>query len=99
VADGKIAEHWANRDDLAGMAQLGLLPGTPSNPRQTAPHPGANGPRATEVEPKPRGLAEWWSALGAGGGRHGPHKLNDLLGGHGELLLCLLRLVSAPLQH
>ncbi|MGM9473784.1 ester cyclase [Pseudarthrobacter sp. YS3] len=30
VADGKIAEHWSNRDDLGLMQQLGViqLPGT-----------------------------------------------------------------------
>jgi predicted ester cyclase len=33
VADGKIIEHWANRDDLGQMAQLGLLPPPPVNPR------------------------------------------------------------------
>jgi steroid delta-isomerase-like uncharacterized protein len=27
VADGRIAEHWACRDDLGHLAQLGLLPG------------------------------------------------------------------------
>ncbi len=27
VADGLIAEHWACRDDLGHMRQLGLLPG------------------------------------------------------------------------
>jgi predicted ester cyclase len=27
VVDGKIAEHWATRDDLGMMQQLGLLPG------------------------------------------------------------------------
>jgi predicted ester cyclase len=26
VADGKIAEHWASRDDLGQLVQLGLLP-------------------------------------------------------------------------
>lgn len=26
VADGKLIEHWANRDDLGMMAQLGLMP-------------------------------------------------------------------------
>ena len=29
VADSKIVEHWANRDDLGGMTQLGLLPASP----------------------------------------------------------------------
>ena len=27
--DGKIAEHWANRDDLGQAAQLGWIPPTP----------------------------------------------------------------------
>jgi predicted ester cyclase len=26
VADGKVAEHWACRDDLGQFAQLGLTP-------------------------------------------------------------------------
>ena len=26
VADGKLLEHWANRDDLRMVAQLGLMP-------------------------------------------------------------------------
>ena len=30
VLDGKIAEHYANRDDVGMMRQLGLLPPTPS---------------------------------------------------------------------
>lgn len=31
VRDGKLVEHWACRDDVGQMAQLGLLPGpTPS---------------------------------------------------------------------
>lgn len=29
--DGKLIEHWANRDDLGAMAQLGLLPAPPAN--------------------------------------------------------------------
>jgi predicted ester cyclase len=29
LEDGKMAEHWANRDDLGHMAQLGLLPPPP----------------------------------------------------------------------
>jgi predicted ester cyclase len=29
VADGKILEHWANRDDLGHAQQLGWLPPTP----------------------------------------------------------------------
>ena len=27
VSDGRIAEHWACRDDLGQLGQLGLLPG------------------------------------------------------------------------
>jgi predicted ester cyclase len=30
--DGKLIEHWANRDDVGAMAQLGLLPSPPANP-------------------------------------------------------------------
>jgi predicted ester cyclase len=30
VLDGKIAEHFANRDDVGMMRQLGLLPSPPS---------------------------------------------------------------------
>lgn len=31
IADGKIAEHWSGRDDLAVMQQLGVLsPPAPS---------------------------------------------------------------------
>ncbi|MEU6580315.1 ester cyclase [Nocardia sp. NPDC046763] len=29
IADGKIIEHWANRDDLGQAAQLGWIPPTP----------------------------------------------------------------------
>ena len=29
VADGKVAEHWANRDDLGMALQLGWVPPTP----------------------------------------------------------------------
>ena len=29
VRDGRIVEHWANRDDLGVARQLGLLDGTP----------------------------------------------------------------------
>jgi len=32
VLDGKIAEHFANRDDVGMMRQLGLLPPLPSLP-------------------------------------------------------------------
>ena len=27
LADGKVIEHWANRDDIGMLQQLGLLPG------------------------------------------------------------------------
>lgn len=32
VADGKLVEHWATRDDLTAMLQLGILqpPGRPA---------------------------------------------------------------------
>jgi len=30
LRDGKVFEHWANRDDLAQAAQLGWLPPTPA---------------------------------------------------------------------
>jgi lactoylglutathione lyase len=30
VRDGKIVEHWACRDDLGQLRQLGLLPGPSS---------------------------------------------------------------------
>ncbi len=29
IADGKVIEHWANRDDLATAAQLGWVPPSP----------------------------------------------------------------------
>jgi steroid delta-isomerase-like uncharacterized protein len=32
IADGKIADHFANRDDVGMMRQLGLLPPRPSPP-------------------------------------------------------------------
>ena len=32
MKDGLIAEHWANRDDIAMMQQLGLLPPTNFDP-------------------------------------------------------------------
>ena len=32
MLDGKIAEHFANRDDVGMMRQLGLLPLPPSPP-------------------------------------------------------------------
>ena len=31
VADGKIAEHWAVRDDLGMLLQLGALPQPPEH--------------------------------------------------------------------
>jgi predicted ester cyclase len=33
VADGRLCEHWAVRDDLSAMLQLGVIrpPGPPSN--------------------------------------------------------------------
>jgi hypothetical protein len=34
VLDGKIAEHFANRDDIRMIRQLGLLPPPPSLPGQ-----------------------------------------------------------------
>ncbi|GAB4587201.1 ester cyclase [Nocardia sp. IFM 10818] len=30
IADGKVIEHWANRDDLGQAAQLGWIPPTPT---------------------------------------------------------------------
>jgi predicted ester cyclase len=30
VCDGKIVEHFANRDDLGMMQQLGLIPTSPT---------------------------------------------------------------------
>ena len=29
IADGKVIEHWANRDDLGQAVQLGWVPPTP----------------------------------------------------------------------
>jgi hypothetical protein len=34
AADGKVIEHWANRDDLGAMAQFGLLSPPPASPSQ-----------------------------------------------------------------
>jgi hypothetical protein len=34
IADGKIAEHWSDRDDLARMWQLGIIPLPPLEPRE-----------------------------------------------------------------
>jgi len=34
IADGKIAEHWSDRDDLALMQQLGIIPLPPLEPRE-----------------------------------------------------------------
>lgn len=36
IADGKIAEHWGNNDDLGLMRQLGVIPA----PEQAAPAAG-----------------------------------------------------------
>jgi len=30
IEDGRIAEHWANRDDLGTARQLGWIPPTPA---------------------------------------------------------------------
>jgi predicted ester cyclase len=37
IRDGKLAEHWATRDDLTAMLQLGAL-------QRPGPPPGAGGP-------------------------------------------------------
>ena len=37
VEDGKVAEHWASRDDLGHMGQLGLLPPPPDTGGTSAP--------------------------------------------------------------
>jgi steroid delta-isomerase-like uncharacterized protein len=34
LKDGKIVDHYANRDDLGMMQQLGLIPAQPSGPRR-----------------------------------------------------------------
>jgi len=31
IADDKVIEHWANRDDLGQLMQLGLIPGPPAS--------------------------------------------------------------------
>jgi predicted ester cyclase len=38
VADGRLCEHWATRDDLSTMLQLGVIkpPGAPAPPGQGA---------------------------------------------------------------
>jgi steroid delta-isomerase-like uncharacterized protein len=38
LRDGKIVAHWANRDDVGMMQQLGLLP-TPQRPASLTPPP------------------------------------------------------------
>jgi predicted ester cyclase len=51
IADGKVIEHWAARDDLGQGIQLGLIPGGPPTARAPGPTdeepialPGANEP-------------------------------------------------------
>ena len=40
VVDGKLIEHWASRDDLGALRQLGLLPSTRHTAvRSSSPHP------------------------------------------------------------
>jgi len=39
VADGRLAEHWATRDDLSAMLQLGVIP----RPGPPSPRPEGNG--------------------------------------------------------
>ena len=36
VVDGKLAEHWALRDDLSMLQQLGIMP-DPGQPGETEP--------------------------------------------------------------
>jgi hypothetical protein len=33
IGNGKIADHYANRDDVGMMQQLGLLPASPPMPK------------------------------------------------------------------
>ena len=52
LADGKIIEHWANRDDLAMAQQLGWIPPSPGYLVRMAlakyrARPPATGPRAS----------------------------------------------------
>ncbi len=50
MSDGKVAEHWANRDDLGMGQQLGWNPPTPRLPGpDAAGHP----PRPPPLSPKP----------------------------------------------
>lgn len=39
VVDGRLAEHWANRDDLAAMLQLGVIPRPGPPPGVDVPAP------------------------------------------------------------
>lgn len=46
IADGKIAEHWGNNDDLGLMRQLGVVPApdeAASAAREPTPSRGAGG--------------------------------------------------------
>ena len=41
VEGGRLAEHWATRDDLTAMIQLGVI-AAPRSPRQAKPDPGGS---------------------------------------------------------
>jgi predicted ester cyclase len=45
IRDGRLAEHWATRDDLAAMLQLGVLerPGPPDAPLGNPSRPESSG--------------------------------------------------------